>query len=254
MARKLYYKVEDHPSNKITDEEWDAITRLQKWYNSEFIWTGGRLAFKMYVVFPNWEYLSVDRDAYWEAYRKRARELRWSLPNENEVIRTLEREKLIVVRKGGYLEGSLASGFTKVAGNEFNAYLTCEFILKASMIAPNCDIVLWDEGEFIKCRKVYVRQGRVRVRVRDSRKDDRTRQLVRQRRVFSVVNPDKYNEFPTFKTVVAGFTDMDDSSRRKILQDWNWLGFSSGYDVDGDDVKGYNLNDKVLDFEIETIA
>ncbi len=250
MGRKLYYYTADIPSNQITDGEWEEIFRLQKWYNSEFMWTCGRLAFKMYAVFPNWEYLSIDSTSYWSAVKRRARELRQILPSENEVVRALEKEKLVIVKKGGYREDSLASGFTKVAGNEFNAYLVCDFILKISMIARNCDFTLRDEGRFIKCREVVIREGKVRVRVGDKAIHDRVRELIENRRVFSVVDSTKYDDYPTFRTTVAGFGEMDQTERRAILKDWNWLGFTSTYDLEGDDLTGYDLNQKVISFEI----
>jgi hypothetical protein len=253
MGRKLYYRVEDTPSNSISDEEWDRILRLQKWYNSEFIWSCGRLAFKMFSVFPNWEYLSVDSEAYWDVVRKRTKELRRTLASENEVTRTLEREKLVIVKKGGYFDGSHASGFTKVAGNEFNAYLVSEFILKASTIAPSAEFILRDEGGFVKCREVRLKEGKVRLRAKDSRALERARELVETRHVFSIVNPSKYDQFPKFKTVVAGFNDMEEDDRRTIVKDWNWLGFAGAYDQNGDDLSGYDLNKKVLAFEVEDV-
>ena len=250
MGRKLYYRVEDTPSNSISDEEWDRILRLQKWYNSEFIWSCGRVAFKMFSVFPNWEYLSIDSASYWDAVRKRACDLRRTTANENEVTRTLEREKLVIAKKGGYFDGSLASGFTKVAANEFNAYLVCEFILKSSTIARDAEFILRDEGGFVKCREVVIKQGIVKVIPKDSRSQSRVRELVENRRVFSIVNPTKYDKFPKFKTTVVGFNDLDEDDRRLIVKDWNWLGFSGAYDRDGDDIVGYDLNQKVLGFEI----
>jgi hypothetical protein len=250
MGRKLHYRVEDTESNRISDEEWEKILRLQKWYNSEFMWSCGRLAFKMFSVFPNWEYLSIDKDAYWDMVRKRTRELRHTLPSGNEVTRTLERERLVIVKKGGYLDGSIASGFTKVAGNEFNAYLVCEFILKASLIASGAEFLLRDEGGFIKCREVKVKEGRVRLKVKGLQAFNRARELVEARHVFSIVDPSKYDQFPKFKTVVAGFNDLEENERRTIVKDWNWLGFTGSYDHDGDDLKGYDLNQKVLAFEI----
>lgn len=253
MGRKLYYRVEDSPSNAISDEEWDRTLRLQKWYNSEFIWSCGRLAFKMFSVFPNWEYLSIDSEAYWDTVRKRTRELRHSLSSENEVTRTLEIEKLIIVKKGGYFDGSIASGFTKVAGNEFNAYLVCEFILKASMIAPKAEFILRDEGRFVKCREVRLREGKVKIRTKDARGLARARELVEMRRVFSIVNPSKYDQFPKFKTVVTGFNDLEEDDRKTIVKDWNWLGFTGSYDRDGDDQEGYDLNQKVRAFEVEEL-
>jgi hypothetical protein len=253
MGRKLYYRVEDAPSNTISDEEWDRTLRLQKWYNSEFIWSCGRLAFKMFSVFPNWEYLSIDSEAYWDTVRKRTKELRRTLSSENEVTRTLESEKLIVVKKGGYFDGSIASGFTKVAGNEFNAFLVCEFILKASMIAPKAEFILRDEGKFVKCREVRLREGKVKIRTKDPRALERARELLETRRVFSIVNPSKYDQFPKFKTVVAGFNDLEEDDRRTIVRDWNWLGFTGSYDRDGDDLEGYDLNQKVRAFEVEEL-
>jgi hypothetical protein len=74
--------------------------------------------------------------------------------------------------------------------------------------------------------------------------------LVEGRHVFSIVNPSKYDQFPKFKTVVAGFNDLEEDERRTIVKDWNWLGFTGSYDRDGDDLKGYDLNQKVLAFEI----
>jgi len=251
MGRKLYYRVEDTPSNTISDEEWEQILRLQRWYNSEFIWSCGRLAFKMFSVFPNWEYLSIDSEVYWDTVRKRTRELRRTLPNENEVTRTLEREKLVIVKKGGYFDGSKASGFTKVAGNEFNAYLVSEFILKASILAPNAEFILRDEGGFVKCREVRMKKGRVKIRAKDSRALARARELAETRHVFSIVNPSKYDQFPKFKTVVAGFNEMEEDDRKMIVKDWNWLGFAGAYDRDGDDLTGYDLNKKVFSFEVE---
>ncbi|MEK6572416.1 MAG: hypothetical protein AABZ61_13655 [Bacteroidota bacterium] len=252
MGRKLYYRVDDKPTNRITDEEWENISRLQKWYNSEFIWSCGRLAFKMYTVFPNWEYLSIDSDSYWDAVRRRRKELRHVTSSENEITRVLEREKLVIVKKGGYFDGSLASGFTKVAGNEFNAYLVCEFILKASTIARGADFILRDEGGFIKCREVTVKGGCIRIRARDARSYARAEEFIRNRRVFSIVDPSKYDKFPKFKTTVAGFNELDEVDRRTIVKDWNWLGFHGTYDLNGDDLIGYNLNLKVVAFEFES--
>jgi hypothetical protein len=250
VGRKLYYYAEDHPSNRITDEEWEDICRLQRWYNSEFVWTAGRLAFKTYAVFPNWEYLAIDRNSYWAAVKQRSQELRTKPMRENEVIRTLEKERLIIVKKGGYRDGSLASGFTKVASNEFNAYLVCDFLLKVSTIARNCDFRIRDEGRFIKCREVSVRAGKVRARVREGGGYGRVRELVENRRLFSIVDPRKYDNYPNFKSTVPGFAEMEPAKRQSVLRDWNWLGFSGGYDLDGDDLTGYDLNQKVLAFEI----
>ncbi|HZY10272.1 MAG TPA: hypothetical protein VFF29_03885, partial [Bacteroidota bacterium] len=153
MARKLYYKIVDDGRNRITDQEWEEILRLQHWYNSEFSWTAGKLAFKMYVVFSNQDRVEESEEGVWGDIHKRRVELRYQGLMDNQIIRQLETEGLIHVKKGGYFDGCLASGFTRVAGNEFNAYLACEYLLKASRIAQSAVIEVKDEGEFIKTGK-----------------------------------------------------------------------------------------------------
>lgn len=143
MARTIHYKILDDPHNKITDQEWEDVLKLQHWYNSEFIWTAGRLAFKMYAVFSNGEGFDGDEKKMMECITQRQRELRNRGLSENEIILQLASDSLVIAKKGGYMDNCLASGFTKVAGNEFNAYLVCEFLLKASMIAKNAEVSIY---------------------------------------------------------------------------------------------------------------
>ncbi|CUT04132.1 hypothetical protein, partial [Candidatus Kryptobacter tengchongensis] len=55
MARRIKYWIEDNGKNFMTDDEWDEIMKLQRWYNSEFVWTAGKINFKRFAIFPNWE-------------------------------------------------------------------------------------------------------------------------------------------------------------------------------------------------------
>src|SRR5690242_15110212 len=167
MARKLYYKVIDDGRNAITDAEWGEIARLQHWYNSEFIWTAGKLALKMYAVFPDSERRPEDADELWQIIRRRREELEREGMSENETIRKLIAEGLIIAHKGGYFDDCLASGFTRVAGNEFNAYLVCEFLLKVSRLSPRIAVNLYDEGEFVKSHEATFAGGDVTVIARD---------------------------------------------------------------------------------------
>lgn len=251
MGRRLYYKIEENPSNQISDEVWEGIVRLQKWYNSEFIWTCGRLALKMYSVFPNWEKFYSSDESIWKTIKRRIGELKQSEFSENEIVKQLEEEGLVIVKRGGYSDNCLASGFTKVAGNEFNAYLVCEFLLKSSMIAKGVEIIVRDEGEFVKCKEVKFKSGTVKVPVKAISKLEKLKELVESGRVFSIVNPQKYDHHPEFRTTVAEFNEMNENEKRNLLHDWNWLGFGSNYDLNGDDIQGYNLNSKVRSIEIE---
>src|SRR5437867_3476719 len=148
MARKLYYRIPDDGTPGLSEREWSEIVRLQHWYNSEFVWRSGRLALKRFAVFMNLEGSGLDPEALKERVGGRTEECSAKGMSEYETLCSLEQDGLVFLRKGGYLENSLASGWTRVAGNEFNAYLVCDFLLKASLIAPNTMIEVFDEGEF----------------------------------------------------------------------------------------------------------
>ncbi|MBI1807277.1 MAG: hypothetical protein HYR76_09540 [Ignavibacteria bacterium] len=251
MARKLYYKIIDDGINKIRDAEWEEILRLQHWYNSEFIWTAGRLAFKMFAVFPNIGQHSNDADAIRQRIIQRRIELEQQGLSDNETINRLESEGLIIAQKGGYFDQCLASGFTRVAGNEFNAYLVCDFLLKASLIAKEARIVIYDEGEFIKPKSIKVHRGGIKLSLRDETKTARFTNMILHRRIFSVVDATKYDQFPRFQTTIMDFNEMTFDERLSILKDWNWLGFENNFDINGDDIQGFDLNKKVTRFELE---
>ncbi len=254
MARKLYYKVVDDGTNKITNEQWDTVLRLQHWYNSEFIWTAGRLGFRMYAVFPNVEYSLEKPDKLEIRIKKRKRELQQGGLTENESIQQLESEGLIIVQKGGYFDHCIASGFTRVAANEFNAYLVCEFLLKVSILASDATISVYDEGEFIKPKHIKLEQGNVILSSKDEATKKIYQEMVNNRHVFSVVDPAKYDHNPQFTNMVRDFIKMKLDERLTILKDWNWLGFENNFDLNGDDVQGYDLNQKVKKFIIETLT
>lgn len=251
MARKLYYKVVDDGKNKITDQQWDAILRLQHWYNSEFIWTAGRLGFRMYAVFPSVEF-NLDKSSDIELrIKNRKKELRKGGLTENETIQKLEIEGLIIVQKGGYFDDCIASGFTRVAANEFNAYLVCEFLLKTSILAPEAAISVYDEGEFIKPKQIIFHQGGIIISYINEPRQKIYQEMINNRHVFAIVDPAKYDHHPKFTNIVQDFIDLKLDERLSILKDWNWLGLGNNFDLNGDDVQGFDLNKKVIQFRSE---
>ncbi len=250
MARKIFYKIADNRVNRISDQEWDDILRLQHWYNSEFIWTAGKLSFKMYAVFQGTNLSHLDYDDWHKVISERMEDCRRRGLSENETVRKLESERLIISKKGGYADNCLASGFTRVAGNEFNAYLTVEFLLKASHLAPGCVIDVEDEGEFVKPKNVCLSRGGVMIPVIEPLKTAICENMVEHRHVFAIVDAAKYNQFPKFRSSIPEFGDMSKDEQRSILTEWNWLGFESNYDINGDDIQGYDLNGKVAVFSI----
>jgi hypothetical protein len=251
MARKIYYKIIDDGSNKITDEQWETILRLQHWYNSEFMWTAGRLGFKMYAVFPNLTGPQTDPDELRRTIARRFEELHQQGFSYNATIQQLESEGLIIAQKGGYFDKCLASGFTRVAANEFNAYLVCEFLLKTSRIAQDAVITVYDEGQFIKSKAVKFSRGGVILQLTEPSKSSFYRGMVHNHHVFAIVDAAKYDQFPRFSTTIVDYNELSIDEKLAILKDWNWLGFEDNFDLNGDDVQGFNLNKKVEGFDIE---
>ncbi len=249
MARKIYYKIVDDGRNMISDGEWEKISRLQHWYNSEFMWTAGRLTLKMYAVFPNPE--GGDADKLWHKIMLRRQELEEGGMSENEAIRALVAEGLVIAQKGGYYDKCIASGFTRVAGNEFNSYLVCDFLIKVSRVAENAAIDVYDEGEFIKAHQVRLRRGDVILSVRDESKRWFYDGMVKHRHAFAIVDSGKYDNYPRFQSTILDFNDKTFEEKLGILRNWNWLGFENNFDLNGDDIQGSDLNQKVDRFILE---
>ena len=251
MARKLFYKVIDDGRNKIYNSDWDSVLRLQHWYNSEFIWTAGKLGFKMYVVFPNTEQPSMDFEDLQNIIHQRRQELRTLGLSDNETIKKLESEGLIIAQKGGYFENCIASGFTRVAGNEFNAYLICEFLLKVSLLLPEAIIAAYDEGSFVKSKEVKFKNGGLILNLHDKTRLSFYQEMINNRHVFSIVDPSKYDQHQSYQTMIPNFNRLEIEEKINITKDWNWLGFENNYDRNGDDVQGYDLNKKVSNYTLE---
>jgi hypothetical protein len=203
----------------------------------------------MYAVFPNWDAQKGDERKFFMRIVERRRQLRSLGYSENQIIHELDSEGLVFAKKGGYIDNCLASGFTRVAANEFNAYLVCEFLLKASLILKQAPILVFDEGRFIKTRSVTFHEGVGEV-MSEGGEGSYGRQLVEHCRVLSLVNPRKYDNFPRYRTSVSGYNKLDEPERNEILHDWNWLGFGDNFDHDGDDFEGYDLNQKVFGFRV----
>jgi hypothetical protein len=139
----------------------------------------------------------------------------------------------------------LASGFTRVAGNEFNAFLVCDYLVKVSTLVPNATIDIYDEGLFVKTKNVLLTNCAALIPVREQGRSAFYTDVVEHRRVFSIVDPSKYDSYPRYRSTIPDFNSLKAEERSSIVQDWNWLGFETNYDANGDDIRGYDLNKKV---------
>ena len=242
MARRVYYRIRDDGRNFVSSEEWDAVKSLQNWYNSEFFWTGGKLNIRRFIVFPNFETVGEDIGKVHAGFS----DLEKAGYSDDEIIRELEARNLIIVKRGGYEDGMIASGFTRVADNEFNAFLVLDFLLKASRITRTATLEVVDEGDFVKTHCAELNNGDVSVSEAHVGRD-LFWEAKNSHKVFSIVNPDKYDGHPEFTNRVNEFNNLLPVERAKVLEDWNWLGYESkaDFDFNGDDFFGFDLNRKI---------
>lgn len=250
MARRIHCFITADANNTVTDDEWERIRKLQHWYSSEFFWTAGKPALKMFAVFPNLDHPLADENVLTEYIEKRWKDLRGQGITENQILRTMRDEKLVILKEGGYRDGCLVSGSVRVANNEWNAYLFTEFILKASLIAANATFEIHDEGEFIRWRPVYMRGGCVRLYPRSQQQYRRMERIVGENALFAPVDPQEYDDHPTYRTQVRDFRRMEGEKKRDILKNWNWHGYESVLQTPDNSGKVYDLNARVKRIEI----
>jgi hypothetical protein len=252
MGRRIIYRIEESRTSRFSEQEWDEVERLQHWYNSEFSWSTGRLSFRRYVLFPNTEDFENLETPVWDVISKRHQSLKAEGLSELDIVMQMEKDRLVDVKWGGYYDNCQASGFTRVADNEWNAYLVCDFLLKASTLVPTAVISVTDEGKFIKTGRVDLRNASAFLPRDLIASDNDAAEMVRTGRVFAVVDAEKYNRHPSFRNIVPEFNKLKASERKKLVRNWNWLGYEGNFDADGDDQKGFDLNAKVRAFETET--
>ncbi|MBM4168164.1 MAG: hypothetical protein FJ215_03270 [Ignavibacteria bacterium] len=245
MGRRILYGIDNDGRSTIDENEWTEVLRLQHWYNSEFDWSTGRLAFKRYLLFPNtrdFEGLDIPMA---ELIQQRLEVLRREGSSELRAVARLEAEGLLTVKWGGILDSCLASGFTRVANNEWNAYLVCEFLLKCSRTLRHASITVRDEGGFVRCGTIWMEDGRVIVERRST-----AEQLIATRRIFAVVDREQYARHEGLKNQIAGFRELNREEKSAILHDWNWLGYGESRSRDPEG--GCDLNLKVRGFEFRS--
>ena len=197
---------------------------------------------RRFIIFPNYDV--VGKKTGW--VRSEFNNLKRAGFSEEEAVNLLESRGLIIVKRGGYEDGMLASGFTRVADNEFNAFLVLDFALKVSRIAPTAAVKVFDEGSFVKTHCVQFTNGDATANV-DASDPELMEEVRSSKRIFSVVNPDKYDGHPEFTNFVNEFNDLLPYERAKVVENWNWLGYESkaSFDFNGDDFCGFDLNEKL---------
>lgn len=211
------------------------------------------MVFRRYVLFVNAEEFS---DLEWspaEILEKRKAFLKDQGMDELAMVSQLEKDALVTVKWGGYQDDCYASGFTRVADNEWNAYLVCDFLLRVSLALPRAKVVARDEGRFITTGSVWFRNGGVVVPVTKGSVAHHEMERVQAKRVFALVDPEHYKDHQPFGNTIPQFLDREPDERQKLVRDWNWLGFGNAQITVDEPHSGLDLNKKVKDFEIVAV-
>jgi len=162
MGRTIHYLVEDKKENILTEKQWKQIEQLQDKYNENHKWSCEQLSLQRFTLYPNWdtwEDSGLTTSEIWEKINQRL--------NEPDGLQKLRLENLIDYKEGGYRgKGYLMSGFTKVRDYEEDAALVVKFLIEISTMAPDLDIKVSDEGDYLKC-PVILRNGKMSVDIEE---------------------------------------------------------------------------------------
>lgn len=161
MGRTLHYSA----SGMIADEQWDKIDALQDEYNVKNRWTCEHLDLSRlpywYPRWPKWYRDSrlpkdVTVNSAWEIISDQVKGLT-GVKLESKVRELVDNKYLAF--GNSIEEGVAARGFTKVADNEANAKLVVDFLIESSRIAKDAVFRIYDEGDYILCSYIVVKQG-----------------------------------------------------------------------------------------------
>ncbi len=155
MGRTLFYKLHRNPAIKVTDGDWERIDKLTTCFRTKFRWSCETVGFYTLDFHPRWrEWFPDSRlpsdQKGWEFVNAAYEELKQKGLSRLKIIRRLHRQKLIDYDGANGLDLQSALGSTKVAGNEYNAFLVAVWLAEVSKLLPHHKFELRDEGRFLK--------------------------------------------------------------------------------------------------------
>lgn len=162
MGRTLHYSITKESGDFERWEE-EVFYNISKKYNSgplEDAWSCENFWISTVDYFPNWDHFNREDGAQviWSKINQRYVELEEKGLQHLDIVQKLVDEELVFLRRES---GHEVRAFTKVQGNEFNSLLVYSALLEISELCPDVKIRLSDEGEFLYCDSVYIKQGKV---------------------------------------------------------------------------------------------
>ena len=155
MGRTLHYEMRPNHKVVVTEQDWDKIRSLTDTFYSKFKWTCECVGFDSLNFYPRWKRCFVDSKLPsdlkgWEFVCAERDKLRANGMSQLEITKELHRRKLISYYTDDNRENlQVAKGFTKVTGNEFNAFLVVAWLTEISRILPHHEFLIHDEGKFL---------------------------------------------------------------------------------------------------------
>jgi len=174
MGRTLHYEMKENKAVKVTEENWDTIEKITQYYLDNFKWTCEEPGFSNVDFFPRWPGYGwfsdsklprdLNQDQLWDLVNKAYDELKAKGFSRLQAVRDLLSRKLIAISGDdhNHLDLQKARGFTKVAGNEWNAALVTSWLTQISRLLPEHTFTLYDEGEFLTHSSIVIKNGKAR--------------------------------------------------------------------------------------------
>jgi hypothetical protein len=169
MGRTIHYNFK--LSKDLDQKRVEKLIAITDEYNEKYTWTCENVGFSNFGFYPNWDYFrkstttaALGTNEIWKiidaAYKSNEKYKMSHLDN----IMNLRMKRLIRFHQMdivGNPDLKEFRGFTKVAGNEWNALLTLAWLVEVSKLIPEAMIAVYDEGEFLKI-PIYLKNAKAR--------------------------------------------------------------------------------------------
>lgn len=156
MGRTLQYSIEKK-SGGFTRANQMAMIEIAEKYNTgnyKDVWSCENYYFTPFNYYPRW-----DNKSTWKLIEQERAKLEKDKMQQIDICAALHKKGLIWFHNNP--KNNKYESFTKVQGNEFNAFLVYQALLDLSLKIPSATIRLSDEGEFLYC-DVEIKGGKAK--------------------------------------------------------------------------------------------
>ena len=169
MGRTLHYTMHPNHSVTVTEGDWEKVETITDYFNHNFKWTCEDVGFNNLSYYPRWlnrfpdsKLKEAPTEVLWRFLDAEYVKLKEKGLSRFAIIRDLHKRKFIAFyNDSDCLELQKAHGFTKVAGNEWNALLVVAWLTAVSTMLPHHDFELHDEGKLLKV-DIFMKDGRAK--------------------------------------------------------------------------------------------